>query len=277
MHCSTTTDHDGAVAGAFPSHGAPPAGVVLLAAGSGRRLSAITRHTHKSLLPVAGKPALQYAIDEILARGVHDIVVVTGDKREAIERFVSDRYGARVSLTFNAHHASDTNILSTQLGVLALGRSEAGYMIVETDLVMEPAAWEVVLRVGDGRESFWVTHGAYSQTLTGGALRADQEDRVVELVYAPRYEAKHDGWRKLVGVLYVGSDQVERDCELRQRGIARTIAQYYMTPWVEHLALLPCRARSLGDMFAASFNDLEGYRWASQRFEAIQRLSEGSP
>jgi hypothetical protein len=62
---------------------------------------------------------------------------------------------------------------------------------------------------------------------------------------------------------------VARDRELRQLGVERTIAQYYMSPWVEHLSQLPCRAVSLGATFAASFNDIETYRQTDERFAQI--------
>ena len=74
-------------------------------------------------------------------------------------------------------------------------------------------------------------------------------------------------------MLYVGRDQVAKDRELRQRGIERTIAQYYMTPWVEHLAELPCGARALGDTFAASYNDIETYRHTDRSFAEVLRAS----
>ncbi len=253
--------------------GRAPAGVVLLAAGRGSRLSSLTQHTHKSLLPIAGKPALQYAIDEVLARQVRDVVIVTGDKHEAIERFVRDRYAGRVRVAYNELYARDTNILSTETGVAALEEPSQGYLIVETDLIVAPEGWSSILDVGDGRESFWVTRGRYNRMLTGGALDTDQAGRVTDLVYAPEYEPRYEGYQKLLGMLYVGSDCVAKDRQLRQLGLQRTFAQYYMTPWVEHLSQLPCRAVSLGSTFAASFNDIETYRQTDRCFAELLNTS----
>jgi CTP:molybdopterin cytidylyltransferase MocA len=218
---------------------------------------------------VAGKPALQYVIEEVLARQVREVVIVTGDKREAIEQFVRDRYAGRIRTAYNERFASDTNILSTEIGVGALARPEDGYLIVETDLIVAPEGWSSILDVGAGDESCWVTRGTYSATLTGGALHADPIGRVTDLVYAPTYDPMYEGYQKLLGMLYVGRHQVAKDRELRRAGIARTTAQYYMTPWVEHLRHLPCRARSLGSIFAASFNDIETYRQTDQRFSEV--------
>ncbi|HKU88628.1 MAG TPA: NTP transferase domain-containing protein [Steroidobacteraceae bacterium] len=251
------------------ARGGAPVNVVLLAAGRGSRLGTLAQHTHKSLLPVAGKPALQYVIDEVLARPVRDVVIVTGDKHEAIEEFVSQRYGGRIRPAYNARFAEDTNILSTETGVAALERPEDGYLIIETDLIIEPSGWSQVLDVGDGRDSFWVTRGRYSTSLTGGALQVDARGHVTDLVYAPKYEPRFEGYQKLLGILYVGREQVAKDRELRIAGMRRTIAQYYMTPWVENLPQLPCRALSLGSIYAASYNDVETYQQTDRRFAEV--------
>jgi hypothetical protein len=248
----------------------PPVNVVLLAAGRGSRIASLARGTHKSLLPVAGRSSLERALDEALARPVRQVVVVTGDQRESIEGFVRERYGERVSTVFNHRFAEDMNILSVELGVAALRRPEDGYLIVETDLVIAPGGWETVYAGSDPEESFWVTRGFYSRTLTGGAVETDASGRVTGLVYAPVWSPRYDGWQKLLGILYVAAGQVERDRTLRQGALERTCLQYYMNPWVENLDCLPCRGRPMGTFFAGSFNDPDSYHEVDQRFrEAV--------
>lgn len=261
-----------------PHHQQPrvPTGAVLLAAGRGSRLAPLTDHTHKSLLPIAGKPALKYALDALIAHQVSDIVVVTGDKHESIERFLTEHYGGRVTIARNDRFAVDTNILSTEIGVSALRDPSRGYIIVETDLVVEPEAWPLILDVGTGAESFWVTCGQYGPQLTGAALHCDAAQRVTDLVYAPTYTVAYAGWQKWVGVLYVGSEQVVDDRRFRQEAIATSIAQYYMMPWVHHLSDLPCRGKVLDTHYVASFNDLQTYEQINQHFTQLLR-SQGIP
>lgn len=248
----------------------PPVNVVLLAAGRGSRIATLAGGTHKSLLPVAGRSSLERALDEALARPVRQVVVVTGDQRESVEGFVRERYGERVSTVYNDRFAEDMNILSVELGVSALRRPEDGYLIVETDLVIAPGGWDTVFAGGDPEESFWVTRGRYGRSLTGGALDADPSGSVTGLVYAPAWSPRYDGWQKLLGILYVAAGQVERDRALRNQALERTCQQYYMSPWVENLDLLPCRARPMGDCFAGSFNDPDSYHQVDQRFsEAV--------
>jgi len=48
---------------------------MILAAGRGERMRPLTDHTPKPLLPVAGKPMIQYHIEALAAAGVRDIVI----------------------------------------------------------------------------------------------------------------------------------------------------------------------------------------------------------
>jgi glucose-1-phosphate thymidylyltransferase len=67
--------------------------------GTGSRLRPITHTSAKQLIPVANKPILDYVLRDIVAAGVTDIGIVTGDTGAEIEAFAGDgaRWGARVS------------------------------------------------------------------------------------------------------------------------------------------------------------------------------------
>jgi CTP:molybdopterin cytidylyltransferase MocA len=225
-------------------------------------------------LPVGGQPVLQHIIEALVRHDVPDIVVVTGDKRPAVEQFLAHQYGARVRPIFNDHFSRDMNIVSAQVGVESLHRPEAGYLIVETDLVVAREGWQMILDVGADDQSFWVTRGRYAPGLTGGALRADLAGRVLELTYAPAYTPRHEGWNKLLGMLYVGPNEVAADRFLRGVSIEASPLQYYMMPWAEHRSQLPCRTRDLGQLYAASFNDSEGYRRIDRQFSELRHGRE---
>lgn len=252
-----------------------PRNAVLLAAGSGSRLSPLTDTCHKSLLPINGVPALQMIVENVLDSGAEDVVIVTGHRREEIESFVNARFSGAVRCANNGRYRDDVNILSVDIGVEALRQPSAGYMIVETDLVIEPSGWRHAFDVGDGRQSFWVTRGRYSRELTGGAMDVDDAGDAREIVYRPDYDASCEGWRKLLGILYVGSQTVEQDRLLRKEAMASTIRQYYMQPWVGNLARLPCSSRDLGNLYAVSYNDRHAYDRANEAYARIAK-TEGS-
>ncbi|MFH8558412.1 glucose-1-phosphate thymidylyltransferase [Streptomyces celluloflavus] len=72
---------------------------LVLAGGTGSRLRPITHTSAKQLVPVANKPVLFYGIESLVAAGITEIGIVTGDTAPEIEAAVGDgsRFGARVT------------------------------------------------------------------------------------------------------------------------------------------------------------------------------------
>jgi len=58
---------------------------VIPAAGFGTRFLPQTKAMPKEMLPIVDKPVIQYVVEEAVASGIEDIVVVTGSSKRAIE------------------------------------------------------------------------------------------------------------------------------------------------------------------------------------------------
>lgn len=58
---------------------------VIPAAGLGTRFLPATKAMPKEMLPVVDKPAIQYIVEEAVASGIQDIIIVTGKGKRAIE------------------------------------------------------------------------------------------------------------------------------------------------------------------------------------------------
>jgi UTP--glucose-1-phosphate uridylyltransferase len=58
---------------------------VIPAAGLGTRLLPATKAQPKEMLPVVDKPAIQYVVEEAVASGIKDILIITGRGKRAIE------------------------------------------------------------------------------------------------------------------------------------------------------------------------------------------------
>lgn len=58
---------------------------VIPAAGLGTRFLPVTKNSPKEMLPLVDKPAIQYVVEEAVASGIDDIVIVTGRGKRAIE------------------------------------------------------------------------------------------------------------------------------------------------------------------------------------------------
>src|SRR5690606_33477074 len=65
---------------------------VVPAAGLGNRFLPATKAMPKEMLPVVDKPAIQYVVEEAVAAGLHDVLMVTGRNKTALENHF-DRAG----------------------------------------------------------------------------------------------------------------------------------------------------------------------------------------
>lgn len=58
---------------------------VILAAGYGTRFLPVTKATPKEMLPIVDKPVIQYVVEDIVAAGVKDIILVTSAQKRLLE------------------------------------------------------------------------------------------------------------------------------------------------------------------------------------------------
>ncbi|MCU1439249.1 MAG: galU [Rhodoglobus sp.] len=58
---------------------------VIPAAGLGTRFLPATKAMPKEMLPVVDKPAIQYVVEEAVAAGLHDVLMITGRNKNALE------------------------------------------------------------------------------------------------------------------------------------------------------------------------------------------------
>jgi UTP--glucose-1-phosphate uridylyltransferase len=64
---------------------APVTKAVVPAAGLGTRFLPATKATPKEMLPIVDKPAIQYVVEEAVAAGLTDVLMVTGRSKRSIE------------------------------------------------------------------------------------------------------------------------------------------------------------------------------------------------
>src|SRR5713101_461081 len=58
---------------------------VVPAAGLGTRFLPATKAIPKEMLPVVDKPAIQYVVEEAVAAGLNDVLMITGRSKRSIE------------------------------------------------------------------------------------------------------------------------------------------------------------------------------------------------
>ncbi|MGQ9588604.1 MAG: UTP--glucose-1-phosphate uridylyltransferase GalU [Thermoplasmata archaeon] len=85
-----------------------PMKVVIPAAGLGIRFLPATKAQPKEMLPVVDKPAIQYVVEEAVASGMTDIIIITGRGKRAIE----DHFDKSYELEHKLREAGNSEALS---------------------------------------------------------------------------------------------------------------------------------------------------------------------
>lgn len=80
---------------------------VIPAAGLGTRLLPATKSQPKEMLPVGRKPTIQYVVEELEAAGIKEILIITGQKKRAIE----DHFDRDPELTRRLKEKGDQKLL----------------------------------------------------------------------------------------------------------------------------------------------------------------------
>ena len=112
---------------------------IILAAGRGERMRPLTDHTPKPLLPVRGKPLIEWHIEAMARAGVKRIVINTAWLEDQIVQTLGDgsRWGVRISYSME-------------------GRDHGGAL--ETGGGLKNAI-SPLLEAPDGPEAFWYVAG----------------------------------------------------------------------------------------------------------------------
>ncbi|GAB6274444.1 MAG: UTP--glucose-1-phosphate uridylyltransferase GalU [Peptococcaceae bacterium] len=77
---------------------------VVPAAGLGVRFLPVTKSLPKEMLPLVDKPIIQYIIEEVVASGLENILVVTGRGKRAIEDYFDQSPDLEIHLTQKGKH-----------------------------------------------------------------------------------------------------------------------------------------------------------------------------
>jgi mannose-1-phosphate guanylyltransferase len=75
---------------------------VILAGGAGKRLKPLTEHRPKPLIPVAGKPCIDYVIRSLVSADFKRIIITTGYMSDRVIKSIADgaQYGAHILYSF---------------------------------------------------------------------------------------------------------------------------------------------------------------------------------
>lgn len=230
--------------------------VIILAAGQGTRMSPLTDHTPKSLLPIGDSTILIRLIKQILKRNTGQTTVVVGHEKERITQNIEANFGKKVNIIENNKYLDDVNILSVSL---AVADNEEPFIVFESDCLFDSIAMDTVFHPSMDKVSSWYTIGSFLPSQVGGILKADNNKNVTDIRIVKDYQDKYKDYDKLVGVLKVGINEVKSYLDYLNIEVKQDTKQYYLAPWINNLPRLPCIVTSLSESNVGAFNTPEEY------------------
>ena len=81
---------------------------IIPAAGLGTRFLPATKAIAKEMLPIIDKPTIQFIVEEAIASGIEDILVVTGKAKRPIE----DHFDSNFELEYNLEKSGKKELLA---------------------------------------------------------------------------------------------------------------------------------------------------------------------
>ncbi|WP_033542286.1 UTP--glucose-1-phosphate uridylyltransferase GalU [Planococcus sp. CAU13] len=115
---------------------------IIPAAGMGTRFLPATKAMPKEMLPIVDKPTIQYIVEEAIASGIEDIIIVTGKGKRAIE----DHFDHAFELEETLLKKGKTDMLDS---VLQTSKVEIHYIRQKQPLGLGHAIWSARKFIGD--------------------------------------------------------------------------------------------------------------------------------
>ncbi|UOP04267.1 UTP--glucose-1-phosphate uridylyltransferase GalU [Conchiformibius kuhniae] len=120
-------------------------------AGMGTRFLPATKASPKEMLPIVDKPLIQYAVEEAVAAGCHEIIFVTGRSKRSIEDHFDKAYELETELALREKHTlleTVQNILPAGITCLYIRQAEAlglGHAVLCAQAAVNNEPFAVVL------------------------------------------------------------------------------------------------------------------------------------
>jgi choline kinase len=123
---------------------------VILAAGDGDRLAELTSDLPKPLVPVAGRPIIDYTLDALAQSGVLDVTIVTGYREAQLQAALAEGMPASLTVRFVTNERyHDSASFSLRAARPAVG--DEPFLLLMADHLLSPRIIEALIDAHTGR------------------------------------------------------------------------------------------------------------------------------
>ena len=174
---------------------------VVLAAGRGSRMGALTDPIPKPLLAVAGRPLITYVLGGLAAAGIDHVVLVTGYRGDQIVAALGD--GAALGLRLSYCRQSEPNGTATALLLAAPLLGARPFVVGWADILVPHAFYREFVAAYAARPcAVQLAVNAVDDPWRGGAVYVEPDGRVTRVEEKPPRGSSTTGWNN-AGLMYV--------------------------------------------------------------------------
>ncbi len=186
---------------------------LVLAGGKGSRLRPLTATGAKQLVPVANKPVLFYALEQLVAAGIEEIGIVTGDTALQVREAVGDgsTFGARITYIQQDAPRGLAHAVATGKEFL----EDSCFCMYLGDNFLKEGIEAHAERFSTGKAAGQILLKRLDDVSALGVAILDEQGRVTKLVEKPK---THVSDMAVVGVYFFGPEIHEITPKLRPSG-----------------------------------------------------------
>lgn len=159
---------------------------LVLAGGAGKRLFPITETLAKPMIPLAGKPILEYVIQYLVNNNLRDIILVVGHKKEQIlEHFGSGReFGANITYVEQSKPIGIEDAILTASPQL---EDESEFLIAHADFVASDEIIKRAIEYHNGLDSdATIVITLVDDPTLYGAVQIDENAKINRIIEKPK-------------------------------------------------------------------------------------------
>lgn len=155
---------------------------VILTAGEGTRMRPLTLTKPKTMLPVGGKPILQYNVESMREAGIHDITMVVGYHAEVIKKYFKDGswLGVKINYIYQKERLGTAHAIGKLTNTL-----KGAFIILNGDVIVAPQLLsDLILKYQEDNARTILTLTKVDDPSSFGVVEIEN-GRIIDLVEKP--------------------------------------------------------------------------------------------
>ena len=172
---------------------------VILAAGKGTRMQDLTKDLPKPMLPVDGRPILEWIVERQTASGVNRLCIITGHRADVIEAHFGDGAQFGVSICYVRQQVQNGTGKAPELAREFVATDP--FLLTYGDILVEASTYQrMIARFNQGHFAGLLTVTPGEDVTKGGIVFIDEQRcmaRIVEKPNAHQLQSfREQGWLK---------------------------------------------------------------------------------